>query len=230
MKDGLINIAKNFLLSEAAVKEYTLNDASTLSDFESETEIITHLVKDPKIKAATGGSKNLYFDGSELVYKDKTVKGGLIDKDGFSAKVKLGDLKKAILAMPGLHEASGQSDPNITVWTKKGPHNYDSFLAANEDRIGEPMIDGGLKANNKDAEAVNGQPVNDMIYCGSGCVVYKDGAKRFVKLPSGLINTGDGSTPWSKYSSFSSEGVLIKADDNNKFKDIAKAVQVAAKF
>ena len=106
MKDGLINIAKKFLLAEAAVKEYTLNDASTLSDFESETEIIAHLVKDPKIKAATGGSKNLYFDGSELVYKDKTVKGGLIDKDGFSAKVKLGDLKKAILSMPGLHEAA----------------------------------------------------------------------------------------------------------------------------
>jgi hypothetical protein len=218
------------LLAEATVKEYTLNDASTLSDFESETEIITHLVKDPKIKAATGGSKNLYFDGSELVFKDKTVKGGLIDKDGFSAKVKLGDLKKAILAMPGLHEASGQSDPDITVWTKKGPHNYDSFLAANEDRIGEPMIDGGLKANNKNAEAVNGQPVEDMIYCGAGCIVYKDGAKiRFIKLPSELINAGDGSMPWSKYSSFSSEGVLIKAD-NNKFKDIAKAVQIAAKF
>jgi hypothetical protein len=230
MKDDLINIAKNFLLAEATVKEYTLNDASTLSDFESETEIIKYLVKDPKIKAATGGSKNLYFDGSELVYKDKTVKGGLIDKDGFSAKVKLGDLKKTILAMPGLHEASGQSDPYITVWTKKGPHNYDSFLAANEDRIGEPMIDGGLKANNKNAEAVNGQPVNDMIYCGAGCIVYNDnGKKRFIKLPSELINTGDGSIPWSKYSSFSSEGVLIKAD-NNKFKDIAKAVQVATKF
>lgn len=128
-------------------------------------------------------------------------------------------------------EASGQSDPDITVWTKKGPHNYDSFLAANEDRIALPMIDGGLKANNKNAEAVNGKPVDDMIYCGAGCIVYKDGAKiRFIKLPSGLINTGDGSIPWSKYSSFSSEGVLIKADDKDQFKAIAKAVQVAAKF
>jgi hypothetical protein len=130
-----------------------------------------------------------------------------------------------------VEEASGQSDPSITVWTKKGKHNYDSFLAANEDRIGKPMINGGLKANNKDAEAVNSKPVEDMIYCGAGCVVYKDGAKiRFIKLPSDLINTGDGSMPWSKYSSFSSEGVLIKADDKEKFIAIAKAVQVAVKF
>ena len=131
-------------------------------------------------------------------------------------------------------EASGQSDPDITVWTKKGPHNYDSFLAANENRIGMPMIDGGLKANHKNAKTVNGQPVKepkDMIYCGSGCVVYKDGAKiRFIKLPSDLINTGDGSMPWSKYSSFSSEGVLIKADNKDQFKAIAKALQVATKF
>jgi len=215
---------------EESLREYYINDSSTLSDFESETEIIAHLVKDPKIKAATGGSKNLYFDGSELVYKDKTVKGGLIDKDGFSAKVKLGDLKKAILSMPGLHEASGQSDPDITVWTKKGPHNYDSFLAANEDRIGKPMIDGGLKANNKNAEAVNGQPVNDMIYCGSGCVVYNDnGKKRFIKLPSELINTGDGSMPWSKYSSFSSEGVIVKGKTSAEFRAYTAALTVAAK-
>ncbi len=130
-----------------------------------------------------------------------------------------------------INEASGQSDPDITVWTKKGTHNYYSFLAANEDRVGKPMIDGGLKANHRDAEQVNGQPVEGMIYCGSGCVVYKDGAKiRFIKLPSELINTGDGSMPWSKYSSFSSEGVLIKADNTDKFNAIAKAVQVAAKF
>ena len=234
MKDDLIKIATEFLITETvgvkSLREYTLSDTSTLSDFESETEIIAHLVKDPKIKAATGGKKNLYFDGSELVYKDKTIKGGLIDKDGFSAKVKLGDLKKAILAMSGLKEASGQSDPDITVWTKKGKHNYDSFLAANEDRIGKPMINGGLKATRANADVVNGKEVKDMIYCGAGCVVYKDGSKiRFIKLPSELINTGDGSMSWSQYSSFSSEGVLINVE-NTKFKDIAKAVQVATRF
>ena len=129
-----------------------------------------------------------------------------------------------------LNEASGASDPDITVWTKKGEHNYYSFLAANEDRIGKPMIDGGLKANYKDAEQVNGQPVEGMIYCGVGCVVYtdKNGKKRFIKLPSGLINTGDGTLPWSKYSSFDSEGVLINAADEQKFNAIANAVKVAA--
>ncbi len=128
-------------------------------------------------------------------------------------------------------EASGQSDPDITVWTKKGKHNYDSFLAANEDRIGKPMINGGLKATRANADVVNGKPVEDMIYCGAGCVVYKDGSKiRFIKLPSDLINTGDGSMPWSKYSSFSSEGVLIKADDKDQFKAIAKAIQIAVKI
>jgi hypothetical protein len=138
-------------------------------------------------------------------------------------------IKKLVAAFKVINEASGQSDPDITVWTKKGKHNYDSFLAANEDRIGKPMINGGLKATRANADVVNGKPVEDMIYCGAGCVVYKDGAKiRFIKLPSDLINTGDGSMPWSKYSSFSSEGVLIKADKKEQFEAIAKAVQKAA--
>jgi hypothetical protein len=133
--------------------------------------------------------------------------------------------------LSNINEASGQSDPDITVWTKKGKHNYDSFLAANEDRVGKPMIDGGLKVNHKDADTINGKPVDGMIYCGAGCVVFKDGAKiRFIKLPSEYINTNDGTLPWSKYSSYDREGVLIRAADTQEFKAIADAVKIATKF
>jgi hypothetical protein len=126
-------------------------------------------------------------------------------------------------------EASGGSDPDITVWTKSGSHNYDSFLAANEDRIGKPMIDGGLAANDKNADTVNGKPVDSIIYCGAGCVTFKDrGKKVFIKLPVSLINTNDGSVPWSKYRSFDSERVIIKSDPD-QFNAFAKALSVAAK-
>ena len=129
-----------------------------------------------------------------------------------------------------LVEASGQSDPDITVWTKKGPHNYDNFLAANEDRIGKPMIDGGVKANIKNAESINGQPNEDVIYCGSGCVIYtrRDAtAKVFIKLPSGLINTSDGTVPWSEYRSYDSAGVIVKGKTSAEFGAYAAALAVA---
>jgi len=142
------------------------------------------------------------------------------------AKQDLNTLKESYSS---LEEASGESDPDITVWTKKGKHNYDSFLAANEDRVGKPMIDGGLKANYKDADKVNGQPVDGMIYCGAGCVTFKnDGKKVFNKLPSDYINTNDGTLPWSKYRSYDSEGVYISTGEA-QFNAIAKALEVAAK-
>jgi hypothetical protein len=128
-----------------------------------------------------------------------------------------------------INEASGQSDPDITVWTKKGAHNFDSFLAANEDRIGKPMIDGGLKANYKDADQVNGQPVEGVIYCGAGCVTFKDGAKKvFIKLPSKYLNDADGTLPWSKWRSYDSEGVFVSIGEA-QFNAVAKALTVAAK-
>jgi hypothetical protein len=126
-------------------------------------------------------------------------------------------------------EASGGSDPDITVWTKKGKHNFDSFLAANEDRIGKPMIDGGLAANYKDADQVNGQPVEGVIYCGAGCVTFKDGAKKvFIKLPSKYLNDADGTLPWSKWRSYDSEGVFVSIGEA-QFNAVAKALTVAAK-
>lgn len=127
-------------------------------------------------------------------------------------------------------EASGGSDPDITAWTKKGPHNYNSFLASNEDRIGKPMIDGGLKATDKNAASINGQPNEDIIYCGSGCVAYMRGdTKVFIKLPSGLINTCDGTLPWSEYRSYDSEGVFVKGKTSAEFKAYAAALAVGAK-
>jgi hypothetical protein len=127
-------------------------------------------------------------------------------------------------------EASGGSDPDITVWTKKGAHNYNSFLSSNEDRIGKPMIDGGLAATDKKAASINGQPNEDVIYCGAGCVVYmRDDKKVFIKLPSELINTNDGSLPWSKYRSYDSERVIVKGKTSAEFRAYAAALAVAAK-
>jgi hypothetical protein len=127
-------------------------------------------------------------------------------------------------------EANGGSDSDNTVWTKKGPHNYDDFLAANANRIGKPMIDGGLKATDKKAASINGQPNDDVIYCGSGCVTYiKGDTKVFIKLPSGLINTNDGTMPWSKYRSYDSEGVIVKGKTSAEFKAYVAALAVAAK-
>jgi len=127
-------------------------------------------------------------------------------------------------------EASGGSDPDITVWTKKGAHNYFSFLAANEGQIGKPMIDGGLTATHKKAASINGKPNEDVIYCGSGCVAYMDGdTKIFIKLPSALINDSDGTTPWSSNKSYDSERVIVKGKTSAEFRAYAAALAVATK-
>jgi hypothetical protein len=129
-----------------------------------------------------------------------------------------------------IQEASGQSDPDITVWTKKGPHNYDNFLAANEDRIGKPMIDSGIKAS-ADKDNRNGQPVEGVIYCGSGCVTFdRRGEKAFKQISAGLINSDDGSgVGWSGWKSSTSD-VSIYAKDAVQFNAFVKAANVAAKF
>jgi hypothetical protein len=128
-----------------------------------------------------------------------------------------------------IQEARGGSDPDITAWTKKGKHNFDSFLAANEDRIGKPMIDGGLAATDKNAASINGQPNKDIIYCGSGCVAYMRGdTKVFIKLAPNLINSGDGSA-WSSNKNYDSEGVIVKGKTSAEFRAYAAALAVAAK-
>jgi len=112
---------------------------------------------------------------------------------------------------------------------KDKKQNYAKFLAANANRVGKPMIDGGLKADNKDAEAVNGQPVNDIIYCGDGCLTFiSSGKKTFIQMNAGLLNTSDGSMSWARHKSYSGNAYISVGA--SEFKDIAKAVQVAAKF
>lgn len=126
-------------------------------------------------------------------------------------------------------EASGQSDPDITVWTKKGNHNYYSFLAANEDRIGKPMIDGGLKVDRPNADKVNGQPVDDIIYVGAGCITFDAGGKKiFTDIDPGYLNTSDGTVSWSTWKNYRGNArISVPASE---FKDIAAAVALAAKI
>ena len=128
-----------------------------------------------------------------------------------------------------ISEASGQSDPDITVWTKKGKHNYDNFLAANEDRIGKPMIDGGIKAS-ADKEGRNGKPVEGVIYCGSGHVTFdRRGEKAFKRIPADWIKSDDGSgIGWSGWKEYTSN-VSVFAKDTAEFNAITKAMMVAAK-
>jgi len=124
-------------------------------------------------------------------------------------------------------------DYDIFAWTKKGPRNYEAFLAANEDRIGKPMLDGGIKAGKPGSEN-NGQPVEGVIYCGAGCVLYKDrGTITFGKVSSGLLNTSDGSAPWSQWrrynDSIDNGDARVNVKDAYQLKEFAKALAVAAK-
>ena len=133
-----------------------------------------------------------------------------------------------VLESASLEEASGQSDPDITVWTKKGYNNYYSFLASNEDRVGKPMIDGGLKVDRPNADKVNGQPVKDVIYAGNGCITFTERGNRvFIQMNAPLLNTSDGTLSWSQFKSFSGDAYISASA--SEFKNIAKALAVAAK-
>ena len=131
-----------------------------------------------------------------------------------------------------INEASGASDPDITVWTKKGKHNYTNFLAANEDRVGKPMIDGGIKAS-ADKKGRNGKPVEGVIYCGFGCITFKDsnGEKVFKQLSAAIINDDDGSgIGWSGYKGYGGDGRSIYASKVGDFNAFVKAANIATKF
>jgi len=91
------------------------------------------------------------------------------------------------------------------------------------------MIDGGLKADYAKAGAVNGQPVEGVIYCGDGCITFnKNGKKTFIQMNAPLLNTSDGTLSWSDYKGFSGNAYI--STSGGEFKDIAKAVAIAAKF
>jgi len=193
MKEDLIKIATEFLITETVgvkpLREYTLNDTSTLSDFESETEIIAHLVKDPKIKAHTGGEKNLYFDGAQLVFGDVTVANNLVFNDGFSTKVKLGDLKKMILQTPSLNnQKAGKARPagkqKIGKFDVEIPTQLSGIRGSNAKDLAAPRLI--ITANDAEANAImamrdatKGIKVRIMKRSG-GNKVYVD----FVKSPA----------------------------------------------
>jgi hypothetical protein len=106
--------------------------------------------------------------------------------------------------------------------------NYAKFLKANKDRVGKPMIDGGLKDNHRNADKVNGNPVTGVIYAGSGCVIFTDsGKKTFVQMKPDLMNTSDGTVPWSTWKGYSGNAYISASA--GEFKDIAKALAIVAK-
>ena len=121
-----------------------------------------------------------------------------------------------------------ESEENEFSFPKDKKQNYAKFLAANKNRVGKPMIDGGLKVDRSDADKVNGQLVKDVIYAGDGCITFHErGNKVFIQMNAPLLNTSDGTISWSKHKSFSGDAYISAS--TSEFKDIAKALAVAAK-
>jgi hypothetical protein len=122
-----------------------------------------------------------------------------------------------------------EAEENEFSHSKNKKENYAKFLAANADRVGKPMIDGGLKTTDSDADTVNGKPVNSIIYLGDGCVTFEErGKKTFMQMQDGWFNTSDGTVPWSTWKNYAGSNPHISILPS-KFKDIAKAVALAAK-
>ncbi len=121
-----------------------------------------------------------------------------------------------------------EAEENEFSHSKNKKENYAKFLAANENRVGKAMIDGGLKADDSDADKVNGQPVKDTIYLGDGCVTFDAGGKKvFTHIDQGFLNTSDGTVPWSTWKNY--RGNARISAPASEFKIIAKAIALAAK-
>ena len=91
------------------------------------------------------------------------------------------------------------------------------------------MIDGGLKADDSDADKVNGKPIIDgVIYLGNGYVTFDTGGKKvFSYIDPGFLNTSDGTVPWSTWKNY--RGNARISAPASEFKIIAKAIALAAK-
>ena len=114
-------------------------------------------------------------------------------------------------------------------YSKNKKENYVKFLAANKNRVGGPMLDGGLKSDHPNAGKVNGQPADDVIYVGDGCLTFKsNGKKVFMQMSPANLNSSDGTVPWSAWKDFSGNAYI--SVPAGEFKDIAKAVAAAAKI
>ena len=148
------------------------------------------------------------------------------------------DAYRAMLAeqtYPSLEEATIENSLQINEaeedqfsHSKNKKENYAKFLAANKNRVGGPMLDGGLKSDHPNAGKVNGQPADDVIYVGDGCLTFKSGGKKvFVQMSPGNLNTSDGTVPWSTWKDYSGNAYI--SAPASEFKDIAKAVAAAAK-
>lgn len=121
-----------------------------------------------------------------------------------------------------------EAEENEFAWTKQNKkENYSRFLDANNHRVGKPMVDGGLSAE-RVGSAANGQEVKDVIYCGDGCITYNEkGKKIFTQMNADLLNTSDGTVSWSDWKNYRGNArISVPASE---FKDIAKAVALAAK-
>jgi hypothetical protein len=106
--------------------------------------------------------------------------------------------------------------------------NYARFLDANAKRVGKPMIDGGLRSDQPNADKINGQPVNDIIYVGNGCITFMSkGNKIFMQINPSYLAGNDGTVPWSKGKHYSGNAYI--SGSASEFKDLAKAVTLAAR-
>jgi hypothetical protein len=122
-----------------------------------------------------------------------------------------------------------EAEEDAFSFPKNKKENYAKFLAANAKRVGKPMIDGGLKADKSNSDSVNGQPADDVIYVGSGCITFDQrGKKTFIQMNEGMFNTSDGSVSWSQFKNFSGNAYI--SADASEFADIAKALSIAAKL
>jgi len=120
-----------------------------------------------------------------------------------------------------------EAEEDMFSFPKDKKQNYAKFLAANAKRVGKPMIDGGLKTE-RVGRAVNGDIVDDVTYCGNGCVTFNlKGKKTFIQMKADLLNTSDGSMSWSQFKSFSGNAYI--SAPASEFKEIAAALAVAAK-
>jgi hypothetical protein len=138
------------------------------------------------------------------------------------------DAYREMLAEQTVTNQLTEAEEDAFSFPKNKKENYAKFLAANAKRVGKPMIDGGLTTE-RVGRSVNGEIVDDVTYCGNGCITFDSrGKKTFIQMNDVLINTSDGSLSWSQFKNFSGDAYI--SADASEFADIAKALAVAVKI